>query len=43
MTAQPAGLKDARTRAKRSAWLLACAALGVYGVVIVWYLTGGAA
>ncbi|HEY7672637.1 MAG TPA: hypothetical protein VIC71_10500 [Gammaproteobacteria bacterium] len=43
MTVQPAKHDDARSRAKRNAWLLALAAMGVYGAVIVWYLTGGAA
>ena len=38
-----AKLEDARRRARRSAWLLAFAAVGVYGGMIVWYLTGGAA
>jgi hypothetical protein len=43
MSVLPANRKDARSRAKQSAWLLGLAAIGVYGAVLVWYLTGGAA
>ena len=30
-------------RAKRGAWLLALAAACIYGAVIVWHVSGGAA
>jgi hypothetical protein len=43
VTVLPASRNDPHSRAKRSAWLLALAAIGIYATVLVWYLTGGAA
>jgi hypothetical protein len=34
---------SARRNARRSAWLLAAAAAGIYIAVILWHVSGGAA